>query len=411
MDKSGPKIYRKTFVSRYELSREHQILEYLGQRHAPVPPVVLSHVEMTYLEMHHGGKDLQEWFNSGSLTRQDILQAMAGALSALFVTAQLDVWHVDIALRNFVFQHIGPASGNRVWLIDFGNAICPHFALQKPLWMLPNNDQHPLLQTALTQDWQNFYKRHQLTEPTDWFTTFDVPRNIHQNDWIHGLLVEDLHLKWCVTAHGAGQMLLRASRKHPKLGAEWENLFSALLNLNDDKEARALLQQCLNRLQNASNTQDQIENHKTPRPRERAPMPESVKVPSVGRSEQTITKPEVPELITTQATGNHEWILGVPVFFLGSGWWVLDIGYSVQRQPISWLTQGTLLFILLISAIGMAGFLQQKNKIQWLVRVLWLHGIGQFILVFELWIFGMSLSSLIWLCLGPTLALAVLAFQ
>ena len=105
MNKARPEIYRKTFASRYELSREHQILEYLGQRHAPVPPVVLSHVEMAYLEMHHGGTDLHQWLNSGSVTPNGVMQALAGALSALIATAQLGVWHIDIALRNFVIQN------------------------------------------------------------------------------------------------------------------------------------------------------------------------------------------------------------------------------------------------------------------------------------------------------------------
>ena len=77
MNKARPEIYRKTFASRYELSREHQILEYLGQRHAPVPPVVLSHVEMAYLEMHHGGTDLHQWLNSGSVTPNGVMQAQA----------------------------------------------------------------------------------------------------------------------------------------------------------------------------------------------------------------------------------------------------------------------------------------------------------------------------------------------
>jgi hypothetical protein len=326
MDKASTEIYRKTFTSRYELSREHQILEYLGQRHAPVPPVVLSHVEMTYLEMHHGGTDLHQWLDSGSVTPIEAVQALAGALSALIATAQLEVWHIDIALRNFVIQNTFDSSGHRVWLIDFGNAICPHFALQKPLWILPNRDQHPLLQTALAQDWQDFYKRHQLPEPIDWHAPFDVPQKIYQDDWTRGLHVEDLPLKWCVTAHGAGQMLLLASRMQPSLLTEWKNLFFELLNLYNEEDARALLQQCLGHLQHACATPKPIDHQTTPRPRAQTPWPLPPRVKSLANSEDVISTSELPKPRSVQpTTSHHAWMLGISAIFLGLGWWVLDM--------------------------------------------------------------------------------------
>ena len=411
MDKTSSEIYRKTFTSRYELSREHQILEYLGQRHAPVPPVVLSHVEMAYLEMHHGGSDLNQWLNSGSVTPTEVMQALADALSALIVTAQLDVWHIDIALRNFVIQNTLSASERRVWLIDFGNAICPHFALQKPLWMLPSRDQHPLLQTALTQDWQEFYKRHQLSEPPDWHAPFDVPRHIYQDDWTRGLHVEDLPLKWCVTAHGAGQMLLLAARMHPSLLAEFKDVFFGLLNLQNEDGARALLQQCLGRLQHACVTPKPIHDAKTPRPRAHPPSQMPTPITSLTRSEDLMTTPTFPKPASMETTSHHGWILGISAIFLGIGWWVLDIGYNVQRQTISWLTLTTLLFVLVFSLIGLAGLLKRQNKMCWLVCSMWLHGFGQFTLLFELWVFGMPLGSLGWLGLAPSLALLGLAWR
>lgn len=411
MDKSSPAIYRKTFTSRYELSREHQILEYLGQRHAPVPPVVLSHVEMAYLEMHHGGTDLHQWLNSGSVTPTEVMQALAGALSALIVTAQLDVWHIDIALRNFVIQDTLNASESRVWLIDFGNAICPHFALQKPLWMLPNRDQHSLLQTALTRDWQDFYKRHQLPQPHDWHAPFDVPQHVYQDDWARGLHVEDLPLKWSVTAHGAGQMLLLASRMHPSLIGEFKDAFLGLLNLQNEEDARALLQQCLSRLQHACVTPKPTHDTKTPRPRTQPPLQVPSRIANLTHSEDVKTTPVFPKPQSMQSTSHHGWILGFSVFCLGMGWWILDIGYNVQRQTISRLTLATLLFVLVFSVIGLAGLLRRQNKTRWLVRSMWLHGFGQFTLLFELWIFGMPLSSLGWLGLAPSLALLGLAWR
>jgi tRNA A-37 threonylcarbamoyl transferase component Bud32 len=138
MNKPVPDIYRKQFASRYEHAREQQILEYLGQRQGPVPPVVLSHTEDGYLDMHHGGTNLHQWLTASQVNTPTALQVLANALSALISTSQLGVWHIDIALRNFVVQDRGERDAPRVWLIDFGNAICPHFALQKPLWMLPH---------------------------------------------------------------------------------------------------------------------------------------------------------------------------------------------------------------------------------------------------------------------------------
>lgn len=411
MNKARPEIYRKTFASRYELSREHQILEYLGQRHAPVPPVVLSHVEMAYLEMHHGGTDLHQWLNSGSVTPNGVMQALAGALSALIATAQLGVWHIDIALRNFVIQNTVHPSGQRVWMIDFGNAICPHFALQKPLWILPNHEQHPSLQTVLAQDWKDFYKRHQLSEPADWHSPFDVPQKIYQDDWTRDLHVEDLHLKWCVTAHGAGQMLLLASRMHPSLLTEWNDPFSELLYLHNEEDACALLQQCLGHLQHACATPKPIDNQRTPRPRAQPPLPVSTNIANLANSEEIIISSALPKRQSVPTTSHHGWIVAISAIFLGIGWWILDIGYSVQRQVVSRLTLATLIFMLLISFIGLAGCLQRENKIRWLVRAMWLHGIGQFILIFELWVFGMSLHHLCLLGLAPTLALISLALM
>lgn len=409
MDKKIPEIYRKTFASRYELSREHQILEYLGQRHAPVPPVVLSHAEMVYLEMHHGGTDLHQWLNSGSVTATETMHALAGALSALIATAQLDVWHVDIALRNFVIQNTFHAAGPRVWLIDFGNAICPHFALQKPLWMLPNHDQHPLLQTALAQDWKDFCKRHQLHEPTDWQSPFDVPQKIYQNDWTQGLQVEKLPLKWCLMAHGAGQMLLRASRMQPSLLTEWQASFSELLNLHKEKDAHALLQQCLGRLQHACTTPKPTDKQTTPRPRAQASLPVPPRIADGVCSEEVITTSKVQKPQSVQTASHHGWTVAVSAIFLGVGWWALDVGYSVQRQPVTRLTLATLLCVLLFSVIGLAGCLQRKNKVRWLILAMRLHVFGQWTLLFELWIFGMPLSKLYWLGLAPSLAMASLA--
>ena len=110
-----------------------------------------------------------------------------------------------------------------------------------------------------------------------------------------------------------------------------------------------------------------------------------------------------------QPASHQGWILGLSAIFLGVGWWILDIGYSVQRQAISRLTLATLLCVLVFSLIGLAGLLKRQDKMRWVVHAMWLHGFGQFTLLFELWVFGMPLGSLIWLGLAPSLALIGLA--
>lgn len=262
----------------------------------------------------------------------------------------------------------------------------------------------------MAQDWQAFYKRHQLPEPTDWHAPFDVPQNIYQDDWTRGLHVENLPLKWCVTAHGAGQMLLLASRMHPSLIAEFKDPFSALLNLHKEDDARAMLQQCLGHLQHACATPKPIDTQQTPRPRALPPLQVASRIASLTRSEEVMTTPALPKPPAMQTNSHHGWILGISAICLGMGWWILDIGYSVQRQAISRLTLATLLCVLVFSLIGLAGLLKRQDKMRWLVRSMWLHGFGQFTLLFELWVFGMPLGNLGWLGLAPTLALLGLAW-
>jgi hypothetical protein len=403
-----PDIYRKNFSSRYEHSREHQILDYLGQRRAPVPPLVLSHAELGYLEMHHGGTDLHQWLSAWQGAQAKVAGVLAGALSALIKAAELDVWHVDIALRNFVMRYFFNSQDDPIWLIDFGNTICPHFALQKPLWMLPNHTQHPTLQNALIQDWQDFYRRNKLPEPTDWHTPFDVPKQVYQEDWTLNLHVESLPLKWCVTAHGAGDMLLLACRLTRDLPNTFESDFSGLLNLHDENNARALLKKCLHHLQKISAEKVVVDDNKTPRPRLKTVAEASHFTPPLANTDPVTLSQEAPPLRPLQPSINRGWFLGLSAALLIFGWWFLDIAYSVQRQSVSWLTLTTVGVVMLALLMGLLGCFRRQNKTRRLIGAMWLHGFGQILLAFELWVFGMPMVSVWMMALAPSLALGIL---
>lgn len=391
MNEPSASPYRKKFSSRYELSRELQILDYLGQRRAPVPPIVMSHTELAYLDMHHGGPNLKTWLTSEPLTLHHITDALSQAIQALITTAEFGVWHFDVALRNFVIQN--QIHRQTVWLIDFGNAVCPHFTLQKPLWMRPQDDQHRALQDALAKDWQHFYERHQLGLPHDWRDSFDVSTELYQDDWTSHLSVEALPQKWCVIAHACGQMLLTATRIQPGHLAAWVSDFETLLNLEEDAVAQKKLVQLAHDLLKGTSHPSLFDHEQTPRPR-------------------AITA-DAPAIHIAPAPHHHYqwphfWYLGVAGVLIALGWWVIDIAYEVHDQPLSDLSAGILTGVGFISVVGLLGLMDKVRRVRWLQGGLWAHTLGQSLMVFELWLWDMKLETLGVLATAPMCALLVL---
>jgi hypothetical protein len=409
MSKSPVTTYRKDFSSRYELSREQQILEYLGQRQAPVPPVVMSHAEMVYLEMHHGGPDLKKWLSSSALTARDVAEALAQAIDALIKTARLNVWHLDVALRNFVVHEQPNSTRPSVWLIDFGNAICSHFTLQKPLWMRPHFNQPPLLQAALTKDWQQFFERHSLVQPSDWHTSFDIPTQLYQDDWTTNLEVEALPQKWCAVAHATGQMLISAALAQPSFLDRWLPKFHDLLNLKDEGLAQQKMVAVLHDLSHMPH--ESVDHDKTPRPRAQ-PSTAVVNPPPVYTpSEQA---PMATTIVEKKQRSPHTFLslsLLAIAALIGLGWWMLDIGYSTRGQALTPLTTSTVIVVLLSTLIGGVGCLVSAQKSRWIIRSMWAHVLGQALLIFELWIFGMDLRAVLILTVAPCIAVILLVLQ
>ena len=409
MSKFPATIYRKNFSSRYELSREHQILEYLGQRQAPVPPVVMSHAEMVYLDMHHGGPDLKEWLSSSALTAQEVTEALAQAIDALIKTARLNVWHLDVALRNFVVHEQPHSTRPSVWLIDFGNAICPHFTLQKPLWMRPHRNQHPLLQAAISQDWQQFFERHSLVQPPDWHTSFDIPNQLYQDDWTTNLEVEALPQKWCAVAHATGQMLISAALAQPSFLDRWLPKFHDLLNLKDEGLAQQKMVAVLHDLSHMPH--ESVDHDKTPRPRAQP----TTAVVSPPRVHTPSDKNPIAATIDEKKPWLPKTFLPLRLLaigaLLGFGWWMLDIGYSTRGQALTALTTSTAIGVLLSTLAGVLGCLVSAQKSRWIIRSMWVHVLGQALLIFELWVFGMDLRAVLILTVAPWIAVILLVLQ
>ena len=405
MHESPVELYRKKFSSRYELSRELQILDYLGQRKAPVPPVVMSHAEMAYMDMHHGGLNLKEWLNSEKLTCDLITDALSKAIKALISTANFGVWHFDVALRNFVIHN--NSNHQTVWLIDFGNAVCPHFSLQKPLWMRPHNEQHTSLQKALTEDWQHFYERHQLNVPHDWRDAFDVSIQLYQDDWTAHLSVESLPQKWCVIAHACGQMLQTAARIQPHHLRTWLNDFTALLNLQEDDVAQRKLSQLSIDLLQASSGSNFFDHEQTPRPRALADEPPLKPSPTTAGSTELLAYDGSSTLRHDPKVPHLGW-LGTVVILIAVGWWVIDIAYKVLDYPLSDISAGVLMGLGLTSLGGFFGLFDRARRARWLSGALWTHVLGQFLLIFELWFWGIELGTSWLLLIAPFSALLVL---
>ena len=207
--------YRKEFPDsaggEYAQSREYQFLDLLNQLNAAVPEVHSNNSKERYIEMAHAGVNLRDWLNQlpASVPGQSkAFDALQQSLKIIENLARLDIWHLDLALRNFVVKQTSNTSQIKVCLIDFSLAVSKRFPLEKPLFMLPDErQQHPILYDAIKQDWQHFFKRNQLLEPAKYDFQIEIPMGIYKADWSSNLVVDQIAQPWCVIAHSLGNML------------------------------------------------------------------------------------------------------------------------------------------------------------------------------------------------------------
>lgn len=409
--------YRKVSTDRYSLLREHQILDYLNQRHAPVPRVILSHVAEGYLDMSHGGQDLAAWVRSAPPPDAALALALADALEALMAVARLGVWHLDIAPRNFVIQADPQAGRPRVQVIDFSNAVTDQFPLQKPLWMLPAPDQHPELRQALAADWAAFFERHQMPPPRDWQDTFDVPVALYQDDWGRGFQVEVMALRWCVLAHGCAGMLLQF--------ADWRALprpaIEALLDLREEARAESGLQAVAVALRRLGASAAQTPRPRattarpaepspptsptrpvSPAPQDRAATPTAAptpppKPPPTPPPKPPLTTPPTPATPTTAAVPDpgpgpavrprrFSFGLALGLLLVAAGWWHID-GLYTQHQVLLWGWGWRCLLGGFAATLAMLIAMAWQRRLQpWLGLVLLAQLATQALLLLELWV-------------------------
>ncbi len=450
--------FQKRFADRYSQSREHQILDYLNQRGAAVPQVILSHTEQSYLEMTHAGQSLAQWLDEPGRARAQVWEVLAQAATVLVQVSRLEVWHLDIALRNFV---VGPADAQgvpQVRLIDFGNAVSALFPLQKPLWMSPDASQHSLLRQALTHDWADFYRRHGLPPPDDWQQAFDVPEALYREDWTRQLQVEGLTARLCVLAHGLGQMMRSARDLVPWPPTAGQDRLAGLLELHDDAQALAAIEGLIAQLHAWAQA-----HRPTPRPTASTSAPEPIQaqkdeplaispakghqvargrfpatVASLDAGAQTSIGSRVaqapdprPEPDGTKAEPvpmaqpapvapvrkSRAWLPAISgAAIVATGWVLLDMIYtaaassktaaSVQLTVLGLSGVG---FAVLVTAICLAGFLFGQARLVWWRRGIYANALGQGMLVMELWVQQMP-AQVLWFAAACPLIALVSAF-
>ena len=212
--------YRKEFPDsaggEYAQSREYQFLDLLNQLNASVPEVHSNNTKERYIEMAYAGVNLRDWLKELTSSAQGQSQAFHALKQSLKIAtdlAKLDVWHLDLALRNFVVKQAFNSSHIEVCLIDFSLAVSKRFPLEKPLFMLPDErQQHPILYKAIKQDWQQFFYRNELAVPVKYDFLMEIPMGVYKADWSASLNVDRISQPWCVIAHSLGGMLSQCAQ-------------------------------------------------------------------------------------------------------------------------------------------------------------------------------------------------------
>ena len=212
--------YRKEFPDsaggEYAQSREYQFLDLLKQLNASVPEVHSNNTKERFIEMAYAGVNLRDWLKELTSSAQGQSQAFHALKQSLKIAtdlAKLDVWHLDLALRNFVVKQAINSSQIEVCLIDFSLAVSKRFPLEKPLFMLPDErQQHPILYEAIKQDWQQFFHRNELAVPVKYDFLMEIPMGVYKADWSASLNVDRISQPWCVIAHSLGNMLSQCAQ-------------------------------------------------------------------------------------------------------------------------------------------------------------------------------------------------------
>ena len=393
--------YRKEFPDsaggEYAQSREYQFLDLLNQLNASVPEVHSNNKKERYIEMAHAGVNLMEWLKelpSSSQGQSQAFDALRQSLKIVEDLAKLNIWHLDLALRNFVIKQSLNSAHIEVFLIDFSLAVSKRFPLEKPLFMLPDSrQQHPILCEAIKQDWQQFFKRNELAEPEKYDFKIEIPMGVYKADWSSNLVVDNISQPWCVISHSLGNMLSQCAQ----MSCLQENIKYELANLAHRMLSQTIDAQAKHNLETASSWIESNCNQATPRPIAKSTFSKSPIVQNLTKDLVIpISQPSQSKNISGDkynrsskpSNPRTSFILKfiLSIYIIASGFTLIDAFYVAYRIQVTSYTLsiaiGTL--IILLGLIFTLPFASSKfNIFRRIVQVLSLAIIG---FSLELWI-------------------------
>ena len=396
----------KHFDDRYTQSREYQFLDLLNQLHAAVPVVFSNDTQLGQIRMAHAGVTLHEWLLALPATaagQSQALNALQQALSVSRSVARMDVWHFDLAFRNFMVEQANALASPDLRLIDFSLAISSRFPVQKPLWMRPDaKQQHPALHAAIAEDWQHFFRRNQLPEPADFDAEFDIPMTAYRADWCNDLAVDRITQRWCVITHSLGLMLIQ-STQFACLSAETriqlDTRGRGMLHLAAESQAELALEDTLQWLSSQFSAP-------TPRPRAQAveapAQPAQPAQPS-GLIASALSEPMAfpiastpPPLISPQvisvadlSPGPAATLSGIRLLIcgvlIGLGYVLTDALYAAHHLQVTTYTAMVVLTALVLSGILLVSMIFSKHRTRLVSRLSQTQGLALLALSLEIW--------------------------
>jgi len=411
-----PEPFIKHFDDRYTQSREYQFLDLLNQLHIAVPAVISNESLQGFIKMEHVGVNLNEWLLTvaqDAAGQATAFHALHQAVDISCAVAKKDVWHFDLAARNFMVELAPALAMPKIRLIDFSLAVSKRFPLEKPLWMRPDKtQQHPALIAALQIDWENFFDRHNLPKPHFLASDFEIPMSVYQADWHSGLAADHITLPWCVLGHSIGNMLAQAAQCvcfNEGAKQQLEMHAKQLMNLTSEDVALGALGKVLLWMQSQMISL-------TPRPRRKSEQEESVQKsetqsePSLALTKaEPVPDPEVPSIHkkSENQAANIPWARTVAAALLvGASYVLIDSIYVAYLVSVSTYTLVVALAIGTISVLLVFGLLishRRRSIIRWLGKA---HGLTLLAFALDMWV---QRVSDVWVfvvaCIGFTILL------
>jgi len=380
----------KIFNDAYSQSREYFFLDLLNQYEAPVPKVFRNDTQNKALEMQHVGINMNEWLhtlNSNAEQQAQAMRALHQAITCTQAIAQLGVWHLDLAFRNFMVDTSTSAHQPKVYVIDFSLAIAKQLPLQKPLWIRPDPHQHHMaLQQAVIKDWTRFFNEADLA-------------------------ADQLATPWCVVAHSLGVLLVEASSKPcfdttaclklKETGLSLQNLSAELMAANVINHAITLTRTF--GLQDTPRPRATHEPTPTPIPSSSAAPGLVASPPSASHSSGAETETQkngkqfqqpseqLPVIIKVEQIANRStttsWIMwGFRIGLIALSYSLVDALIWTYKLKISDFALWGFILVLVGTSVGLLACIFSPNRVNWAYRLIRLQALNFLFFSLDLWI-------------------------